>query len=34
VRAPAAELFENDGTFPNSRLPLLIYAAAIAPGEL
>jgi uncharacterized protein YjlB len=27
------ELFEDDGTFPNSRLPLLYYPAAIAPGK-
>lgn len=34
MRAPIAELFEDDGTFPNSRLPLLIYAAADAPGDV
>lgn len=27
------ELFDGDGVFPNSRLPLLIYPAAIAPQE-
>jgi uncharacterized protein YjlB len=27
------ERFEDDGVFPNSRLPLLIYPAAIAPAE-
>ena len=26
------EHFEDDGTFPNSRLPLLYYRAALAPG--
>ena len=26
------ERFEDDGSIPNSRLPLLIYRAAIAPG--
>lgn len=29
----SAEQFADDGTFPNSRLPLLIYKAAIAPEE-
>lgn len=29
----AAERFDDDGVFPNSRLPLLVYAAAIAPAE-
>lgn len=27
------ERFEDDGTFPNSRLPLLFYRAALARGE-
>jgi len=27
----ALELFEDDGVFPNSRLPLMLYRAAIAP---
>lgn len=26
------EYFEDDGTFPNSRLPLLLYPEAVAPG--
>jgi uncharacterized protein YjlB len=39
VSAPEADIaglklerFEDDGTFPNSRLPLLLYEAALAPG--
>ena len=27
------ETFDDDGTFPNSRLPLLIYRAAVAPAR-
>lgn len=27
------ERFEDDGTFPNSKLPLLLYRTAIDPGE-
>jgi len=30
---PRTELFADDGTFPNSRLPLLIYAGAIRAEE-
>jgi uncharacterized protein YjlB len=30
---PLTFTFADDGTFPNSRLPLLLYKAAIAPGE-
>jgi uncharacterized protein YjlB len=30
---PLPFTFADDGTFPNSRLPLLLYEAAIAPGE-
>jgi uncharacterized protein YjlB len=30
---PRAEVFADDGTFPNSRLPLLIYAGAVPAGE-
>ncbi len=29
----ALEHFQDDGTFPNSRLPLLYYRAALAPDE-
>jgi uncharacterized protein YjlB len=31
--APLTFTFADDGTFPNSRLPLLFYKAAIAPEE-
>jgi hypothetical protein len=27
------ERFEDDGVFPNSRLPLLLYRSAIQPRE-
>jgi uncharacterized protein YjlB len=27
------ERFDDDGTFPNSRLPLLLYRAAVAPDQ-
>lgn len=27
------ELFEDDGVFPNSRLPLLLYKSAVPPAE-
>jgi uncharacterized protein YjlB len=30
----ALERFADDGTFPNSRLPLLLYREAIAPAEV
>jgi len=30
MQQPRAELFADDGVFPNSRLPLLIYIAAVA----
>ena len=30
---PILEYFADDGTFPNSRLPLLIYRAAVAPDD-
>ncbi|HVW91000.1 MAG TPA: hypothetical protein VHB74_00190 [Devosia sp.] len=30
---PRLEHFADDGTFPNSQLPLLIYEAAMAPDE-
>ena len=30
---PILERFDDDGVFPNSRLPLLLYRAAIAAGE-
>jgi uncharacterized protein YjlB len=30
---PIEERFDDDGAFPNSRLPLLIYPAAISAGE-
>ena len=30
---PLTFTFADDGTFPNSRLPLLLYKAAVAPGE-
>ena len=30
---PIEERFADDGTFPNSRLPLLIYRAAVAAAE-
>lgn len=33
IAAVSAEHFADDGTFPNSRLPVLIYKAAIAPDE-
>jgi uncharacterized protein YjlB len=29
----ALEHFDDDGLFPNSRLPLLLYRAALPPGE-
>jgi len=29
--APIVEHFADDGTFPNSRLPALIYPSAVAP---
>jgi uncharacterized protein YjlB len=30
---PLSFTFADDGTFPNSRLPLLLYKAAVAPGQ-
>jgi len=33
IAALSAEQFADDGTFPNSRLPVLIYKRAIAPHE-
>jgi uncharacterized protein YjlB len=30
---PETFLFADDGTFPNSRLPLLLYRSAISPAE-
>jgi uncharacterized protein YjlB len=33
IATVSAEQFADDGTFPNSRLPLLIYKGAIAPEE-
>jgi uncharacterized protein YjlB len=30
---PLALTFADDGTFPNSRLPLLLYRSAISPGN-
>ena len=31
MRGPAFERFEDDGVFPNSRLPLLLYRGAVEP---
>ena len=33
TETPLTFTFADDGMFPNSRLPLLLYKAAIAPGE-
>jgi uncharacterized protein YjlB len=33
ARAPLLERFADDGTFPNSQLPLLFYRGAVAPDR-